>query len=120
MVPRRTDFCRLVGFPGRQMSPEKQSSPVLLFLVQAIRVVELSPEHFKSCKLEEGEWGAVGSIVTWTYVLDGKSQVHGNTESSTVTWTFEYEKISEDVPDPDSCLEAAKDVIVGFYNLINN
>ncbi|GJY98161.1 hypothetical protein Tco_0515071, partial [Tanacetum coccineum] len=50
--------------------------------VQAIRVVELSPEHFKSCKLEEGEWGAIGSIV------------HGNTESSTVTWTFEYEKIS--------------------------
>nr|GEV10589.1 MLP-like protein 28 [Tanacetum cinerariifolium] len=38
-------------------------------------------------------------------------QVDGNTEISTVTWTFEYEKMSEDVPNPDSCLEAAKDVI---------
>ncbi|GJU85065.1 reverse transcriptase domain-containing protein [Tanacetum coccineum] len=111
-------------------------------------LLNLAPEIFKSCKLQEGEWGAVGSIINWNYVLDGKSQVithkidaldeknkslsfkalngdvlkfyksfkaclqvDGNTESSTVTWTFEYEKMSEDVPDPDSLLEAAKNVI---------
>nr|GFC35403.1 transposon Ty3-I Gag-Pol polyprotein [Tanacetum cinerariifolium] len=33
LVPRRTDFCRLVRYPGRQMSPGKLSSPVLLFVV---------------------------------------------------------------------------------------
>ncbi|GJV17289.1 senescence-specific cysteine protease SAG39-like protein [Tanacetum coccineum] len=33
LVPRRTHFCRLTMFTGRQLSPGKPSSPVLLFLV---------------------------------------------------------------------------------------
>nr|GEW84916.1 RNA-directed DNA polymerase, eukaryota, reverse transcriptase zinc-binding domain protein [Tanacetum cinerariifolium] len=38
-------------------------------------------------------------------------QVDGNTESNTATWTVEYENLSEDVPDPDSLLVFAKNVI---------
>ncbi|GJY13801.1 kirola-like protein [Tanacetum coccineum] len=119
-----------------------------LFRYRLSELLNLAPEIFKSCKLQEGEWGTVGSIIHWNYVLDGKSQVitqnidavdeknklisfktlngdllkfyksfkfylqvDGNTESSKVTWTFEYEKMSEDVPDPDSFIEAAKNVI---------
>nr|GEY89025.1 kirola [Tanacetum cinerariifolium] len=38
-------------------------------------------------------------------------QVDENTENSTLTWTVEYDKLTEDVPDPDSLLEFAKNVI---------
>ncbi|PWA60814.1 kirola [Artemisia annua] len=119
-----------------------------LFRYRLSELLNLAPEYFKSCKLQEGEWGAIGSIVNWNYVLDGKSQVvthnidaldeknkslcfktlngdllkfyksfraylqvDGNTESSTVTWTFEYEKMSQNAPDPDSLLELLKNVI---------
>nr|GEY32649.1 retrovirus-related Pol polyprotein from transposon TNT 1-94 [Tanacetum cinerariifolium] len=37
--------------------------------------------------------------------------VDRNTKSSTVTWTVEYDKLSEDVRDPDSLLEFTKNVI---------
>ncbi|PWA61865.1 kirola [Artemisia annua] len=119
-----------------------------LFRYRLSELLNLAPEYFKSCKLQEGEWGAIGSIINWNYVIDGKSQVithnidamdeknkslsfkvlngdllkfyksfkaylqvDGNTESSTVTLTFEYEKMNEDVPDPDSLLELGKNVI---------
>nr|GEV10585.1 kirola-like [Tanacetum cinerariifolium] len=46
-----------------------------LFRYKLSELLNLAPEYFKSCKLQEGEWGAVGSIIHWDYVLDGKSQV---------------------------------------------
>lgn len=30
---------------------------------------KISPEHVKGCELLEGEWGAVGSIINWTYLI---------------------------------------------------
>nr|GEY13510.1 ribosomal protein S5 [Tanacetum cinerariifolium] len=39
------------------------------------------------------------------------AMVDGNTKSNTMTWTVEYDKLSKDVPDPDSLLEFAKNVI---------
>nr|GEX14989.1 kirola-like [Tanacetum cinerariifolium] len=40
-----------------------------------------------------------------------QEEIDRNTESSMVTWTVEYENLSKDVPDPDSLLEFAKNVI---------
>ncbi|KAD2393583.1 hypothetical protein R6Q59_012123 [Mikania micrantha] len=34
----------------------------------------IAPEFMKSCELQEGEWGAVGSIVNTNYALDGRKQ----------------------------------------------
>lgn len=34
----------------------------------------LAPEYLKSCELQEGEWGVVGSIINWNYVL-GKDSI---------------------------------------------
>ncbi|PWA72105.1 hypothetical protein CTI12_AA273680 [Artemisia annua] len=96
------------------------------------------------CELHEGEWGAVGSILKWNWLVDGEPQhtkeliefadennksitfrvlegeiiqiykriaanvrADQNGENCLVTWTVEYEKINEDVPDPDSIIDFA-------------
>nr|GFA24973.1 kirola-like [Tanacetum cinerariifolium] len=46
-------------------------------------------------------------------------KVDENTKSSTVTWTVEYDKLSEDVPDPNSLLEFAKNVIKYVVTRLN-
>ncbi|KAK9060079.1 hypothetical protein SSX86_020783 [Deinandra increscens subsp. villosa] len=118
-----------------------------LFRYKLADLLIIAPEYLKTCELQEGEWGAVGSIIKWDYVLDGKKQglkhnieavdeinklitfnifdgdlmrvyksfkahvqVEGTGDSSTVTWTLEYEKMNEDVPDPDSIVEVAHNV----------
>ncbi|KAI3516634.1 hypothetical protein L1887_15557 [Cichorium endivia] len=106
---------------------------------------KIAPDHVMGCELQEGEWGAIGSIVIWNYKIDGKSLfsklvleaadeknksitytpvegdamlqiykslkahllVSENGENNSVTWTLEYEKINEHVPDPDALLDLA-------------
>ncbi|KAK6157595.1 hypothetical protein DH2020_011843 [Rehmannia glutinosa] len=108
-------------------------------------------DHVHNCDLHEGEWGTVGSIISWNYTHDGKVRVtkeiieaideekklvtfkviegdltelyknfkfivHVDTsgEDNLVTWTLEYEKLNEDVPDPhtlmDYLLKVTKDI----------
>ncbi|KAJ0247637.1 MLP-like protein 34 [Hirschfeldia incana] len=48
------------------------------FHVFAMRPQDLSktsPENFQGCRVEEGELGRVGTLLTWNYVLDGKPKV---------------------------------------------
>ncbi|KAK1380606.1 Polyketide cyclase/dehydrase and lipid transportsuperfamily protein [Heracleum sosnowskyi] len=37
-------------------------------------LVVMSP-HVQNCELHDGELGAVGSIVIWNYMIDGKAKV---------------------------------------------
>ncbi|TRO77431.1 hypothetical protein FKB34_17145, partial [Glycocaulis profundi] len=34
----------------------------------------VAPDHVQGCNLHEGQWGAIGSISTWTYLIGGKPQ----------------------------------------------
>nr|XP_043638158.1 kirola-like [Erigeron canadensis] len=102
----------------------------------------VAPDHVQGCNLHEGQWGAIGSITTYTYLIGGKPQaskvvieaaddnkksitfraiggetmqvyksfrstayVKQNDEKSLVTWTFEYEKMREGIPDPDALVD---------------
>ncbi|MGJ2918475.1 MLP family protein, partial [Salmonella enterica subsp. enterica serovar Paratyphi A] len=102
----------------------------------------ISPAKIHGVDLHEGDWGKVGSVITWNYTHNGKKQsakdiveaideetktvtykviegdlmeqyknfkatVHVDTkgESNLVTWTFEYEKLSEKVEDPNDLLD---------------
>ncbi|XP_071715615.1 kirola-like [Rutidosis leptorrhynchoides] len=119
-----------------------------LFRYKFFELVNIVPEHFLSVDLQDGEWGAVGSVINVNYLLDGKKQfckvkieavveanmsitfkilegdllsvyisfkaelrVDGNNVNSTVTWTIEYQKVNESVPDPDSIIRAAQKII---------
>ncbi|XP_071691880.1 kirola-like [Rutidosis leptorrhynchoides] len=40
------------------------------------QLVDISPEYIKGVNLNDGhEWGTVGSILTWTYLHEGKQKV---------------------------------------------
>lgn len=32
-------------------------------------ILNIAPEYVKGCELQEGEWGVVGSITNWNYVI---------------------------------------------------
>ncbi|KZV13850.1 kirola-like [Dorcoceras hygrometricum] len=95
--------------------------------------VSMSPELIQGCDLLEGDLGGVGSIIYWKYTHDGTETVakeivdaiaeekegdmmelykkfeptfhvdaHGDVDL--VTWTFEYEKLHDDVEEPLSLL----------------
>ncbi|KAK2997708.1 hypothetical protein RJ639_006914 [Escallonia herrerae] len=34
----------------------------------------ISPDKIQGCDLHEGEWGTAGSVIEWSYFLDGKAQ----------------------------------------------
>ncbi|EOA38628.1 hypothetical protein CARUB_v10010508mg [Capsella rubella] len=38
-------------------------------------LAKATPESIKGCTLREGEFGKVGSVISWNYVLDGKQEV---------------------------------------------
>ncbi|KAK3004196.1 hypothetical protein RJ639_018602 [Escallonia herrerae] len=95
---------------------------------------KISPDKIQGCDLHEGEWGTVGSVIFWNYVhakttlnsicsytistvvIEGDllelyksfvATLHVDTkgENNLVTWTFEYEKRSEDVEDPNTLMD---------------
>ncbi|XP_071693979.1 kirola-like [Rutidosis leptorrhynchoides] len=35
-------------------------------------VANIAPDKVRGCDLVSGEWGAVGSIISWNYIYDGK------------------------------------------------
>ncbi|GAV84153.1 Bet_v_1 domain-containing protein [Cephalotus follicularis] len=100
------------------------------------------PEKIKSVDLQKGQWGTVGSITTWNYLIEGKpelckavteaidydsksitfKEIEGDImkyyksfkynlqavpkgEGSMVRLGLEYEKLNDDVPDPNSMLD---------------
>ncbi|KAH7832923.1 hypothetical protein Vadar_001355 [Vaccinium darrowii] len=113
-----------------------------LFSSKPHHISTISPAKIHGVDLHEGDWGKVGSVITWNYTHNGKKQsakdiveaideetktvtykviegdlmeqykdfkatVHVDTkgESNLVTWTFEYEKLSEKVEDPNDLLD---------------
>ncbi|XP_057482426.1 kirola-like [Actinidia eriantha] len=122
-----------------------------IFRYRPHHISEMSPENVQSVNLHEGDWGTVGSVISWNYTIDGKEKtakdiieaideetksvtfkvvegdlmelyktfkivVHVDTkgENNLVTWTFHYEKLKEDVEEPntlmDICIAVTKDI----------
>ncbi|GMI75217.1 MLP-like protein 28 [Hibiscus trionum] len=89
-------------------------------------------DKVQGCDLHEGEWGKVGSIVEWSYVLDGKAKktkevieaVDPDKNSITfrviegdlivVHLTLEYEKLHQGIEHPHSMMQYMKDVSNGI------
>ncbi|XP_022882075.1 kirola-like [Olea europaea var. sylvestris] len=110
-----------------------------------------SPGMIHRVDLHCGEWGTVGSVTLWKFILDGNERVSkemieaidderktvtykviegdlaelyktfkyiiivdSNGDRSLITWTLEYEKKNENVPDPNTmmalCLALTKDI----------
>ncbi len=73
-----------------------------------------------ACNLHDGEWGTVGSVISWHYfhgdllelykTLDIIVHVDKKGKNDLVTWTMEYEKLNENIPDPDGVLEMFKNI----------
>ncbi|CAL5399993.1 unnamed protein product [Camellia sinensis] len=129
-----------------------------LFRDKPHHISTMSPGNIHGVDLHEGDWGHVGSVISWNYthgdwghvgsviswnythdgkkkvakvvveaideenksvahkVIDGdlrelykafKGTVHVDTkgENNLVTWTFEYEKKSENVEDPNTLMD---------------
>ncbi|XP_058183505.1 kirola-like isoform X2 [Rhododendron vialii] len=113
-----------------------------LFRYKPHHISTISPANIHGVDLHEGDWGNVGSIITWNYTHDGKKKsakeileavdeetktvtfkviegdltelykdfkgtVHVDTkgESNLVTWTFEYEKLNDEVEDPNTLMD---------------
>ncbi|KAM7463437.1 hypothetical protein LguiA_031558 [Lonicera macranthoides] len=114
-------------------------------------IPNISPRHIQGLDLHEGEFGAVGSVLFFNYIHDGKAkvakarieaideekksmtlkvlegdllelyksfvlsnQVETKGENNLVTWTFDYEKVNENVEDPntlmDFCINLTKEI----------
>ncbi|KAL4574361.1 hypothetical protein LXL04_021190 [Taraxacum kok-saghyz] len=141
-----------MGLSGRKVAQVDIKCNVDVFLGllrdRPHNLSKIAPDHILGCELQEGEWGAIGSIVLWNYKIDGKTvaskqvleainekqksitytpaegdamlqiykslkahvQVRENGEAKSVTWTLEYEKINEDVPDPNALIDLACNV----------
>ncbi|CAH8257773.1 unnamed protein product [Arabidopsis lyrata] len=46
-----------------------------MFVERPHHVSKATPSKIQGCDLHEGDWGKVGSIVIWNYVIDGKVSV---------------------------------------------
>ncbi|KAL2920981.1 MLP-like protein 43 [Bienertia sinuspersici] len=46
-----------------------------IFSSRPHNLCEMSPLNVHSCELHEGEFGKVGSVLDWSYTLDGQQQV---------------------------------------------
>ncbi|EOA35840.1 hypothetical protein CARUB_v10021082mg [Capsella rubella] len=46
-----------------------------MFAERPHHVSKATPDKIHGCELHEGDWGKVGSIVVWNYVIDGKASV---------------------------------------------
>uniref|UniRef100_A0A803NDP4 Bet v I/Major latex protein domain-containing protein n=1 Tax=Chenopodium quinoa TaxID=63459 RepID=A0A803NDP4_CHEQI len=78
-------------------------------------VSKMCPIKFPKVELNEGEcWDRVGSVITWSYVIDEigehafvKTRVeecdkeNKLDEGCTVKWILEYEKMNENAPEAD-------------------
>ncbi|KAJ0038723.1 hypothetical protein Pint_22316 [Pistacia integerrima] len=97
----------------------------------AYQMSKSSPEMLQSVDLQEGQWGKKGSILCWNYLIEidyrnrsasyktiegdllefYKSfrfilQVTPREEGSLVHWSFEYEKLNANIPNPETTLPA--------------
>ncbi|XP_019093825.1 PREDICTED: MLP-like protein 43 [Camelina sativa] len=46
-----------------------------MFAERPHHVSKATPDKIHGCDLHEGDWGKVGSIVIWNYVIDGKASM---------------------------------------------
>ncbi len=113
-----------------------------LFRHKPHHVSNVIPHIVQGCDLHEGEWGTVGSVISWNYFHDGRNEyakeivedineekrsitfkiiegdllelyktfsftvhVDKKGQGSLVTWTLNYEKLNESIPDPDTLLD---------------
>ncbi|KAL0326888.1 UNVERIFIED_CONTAM: Kirola [Sesamum angustifolium] len=131
-----------------------------LFKHELHHIKNILPQKIQSVNLIAGEWGTVGSVISWNYTKDGVSStakeiieavdeekrsitykvtegdlmavyntfklafsVDSNGEDNVVTWTVEYEKKNESVPEPstflDFCFSATKEIEL-HYMLVPN
>ncbi|OWM86175.1 MLP-like protein 43 [Punica granatum] len=123
-----------------------------LFSCRPQHIPKMSSPKLEDCKLHEGNWGKVGSVISWHYVEDGERKVAKekieaiDDEKRSTTfrvvdgdltklykkfilifqatpkegiggvarWTLEYEKLSEEVPEPyatlEFCAQVTKDI----------
>ncbi len=129
-----------------------------LWMHKPHHIKHLSPDLVHACEVHEGEFGRVGSVISWKYVHDGKIRfskqiiteineekklisfkniegdlleiykyvqitlhVETSGDDNLVTWTVEYEKLNESVPDPDTLMEmlinVIKDIETGHLSL---
>ncbi|KAL4575219.1 hypothetical protein LXL04_022061 [Taraxacum kok-saghyz] len=98
--------------------------------------VDMSPLNIRRVDLIDGDWGSVGLVLMWNYfyggidvvakevveTIDGEKKlvcfkvVDGNTKGLVhlVTWTLTYEKLNENIEDPNGlmefCLNVTKDI----------
>ncbi|KAK4400048.1 Kirola [Sesamum angolense] len=130
-----------------------------LFKHKLHHIKNICPQKIQSVNLIAGDWGTVGSVISWNYTKDGflslqrrslrpwtrkrsitykvtegdlmavyntfklAVSVDSNGEDNVVTWTVEYEKKNESVPEPstflDFCFSATKE-IERHYMLVPN
>ncbi|KAH0736892.1 hypothetical protein KY290_035597 [Solanum tuberosum] len=84
----------------------------------------MCPFHVQGCELLEGVFGTVGSKICWTYTLEGKEKIskqatlHIETkgEIDLVSWTMEYERPNENVPELINLL----DFIIGMTKAVDD
>ncbi|XP_047938550.1 kirola-like [Salvia hispanica] len=46
-----------------------------LFREKPHKISGMCPDKVKACELHQGQWGSVGSVICWSYFLDGKERV---------------------------------------------
>ncbi|CAI9096012.1 OLC1v1032072C1 [Oldenlandia corymbosa var. corymbosa] len=122
-----------------------------LFRKEPHQLSTISPDSVHNCELHDGDWGTVGSVISFDYTHDGKKcvakeiidaideekklvtfkiiegdllelyksisvtvhvETHG--ETNLVTWSIDFEKLHEGIPDPhtlmDLCFKITKDI----------
>ncbi|KAG5608394.1 hypothetical protein H5410_019675 [Solanum commersonii] len=68
-------------------------------------------DKVQNVNIHEGEWGTVGSVISWNFIHDGKEKVAKDIveskgdQNNLVTWIIEYEKKNANVPNPHTYME---------------
>ncbi|KAM4108877.1 hypothetical protein ACB094_03G079000 [Castanea mollissima] len=83
-------------------------------------ISSVSPGLIQGCALHEGDWGNEGSVIKWDYVHGDLMEEYKNFkftvqatpkgEGSLVHWTMEYEKLHENIVEPNTLLQLVLDL----------
>nr|XP_027099255.1 MLP-like protein 28 [Coffea arabica] len=77
-------------------------------------ISDMSPSLVQGVELHDGDWGSVGAMQVWKYTHGKNLDLISSLFPLLVTWTFEYEKLIENIPDPntlmDNCINLTKDI----------
>ncbi|XP_076921943.1 kirola-like [Bidens hawaiensis] len=108
-----------MGLSGKKVIPVdiKCNGDVLhgLFRYRLSDLLILAPEYLRVVsynKVNGVQWdpSSTGTMYSIYKTFKASVQVNGTGDNSTVTWTLEYEKMNEDIPDPDSLVEAVQNI----------